>query len=178
MSPQRENPVPPNLPAVTTTFVPLLATVVAGFAATAVVGLSTLSNLQSQFSEQAWWTSSDVVIGSFALCIPVMLTAAALAAWGSAFDCRDLGADARQALNITKAGSELKAYLEKMHSNWEAWHKASLVAYLIGLFLLLHGNFLLLWNLASSTIAWLFVIVVILGIATVLRVRSKHTGGP
>lgn len=140
----------PNYPEVSGTTLPLLATVLAGFAVTIIVQLTLSPTGPGGLAMLA-----EVALIAFLLSLLAFLAATAFAVNAQANNYLpfiDLSDTTRQFMQI----DDPDAWLQRIERRWQVFHRATLISFYAGVILLLGGVDLMLWEYAGTLVAVLF----------------------
>jgi hypothetical protein len=153
-------PEQPNLPEITKTTLPLLSTVLAGFAVTILVSLFSLF-MQSK-DNHSWPPSPNQALFwgliILTISIPMFLSSAIFAVWGQAYNYQSVTEkEVRDFLNIQD--SDKDKYMKDLYDKWFGWHQASNLTFFIGVFAFFIGTGILLWILIEWPMGLIFFII-------------------
>jgi hypothetical protein len=157
--PRRQKHEYPNYPEVSGTTLPLLATVLAGFAVTIIVQL-----VLSPEGADSLPGSTNVALAAFLLSMLAFLSATAFAVNAQAnnyLPFTNLSDTTRRFMQI----DDPDAWLHRIERRWRVYHLATLIAFYSGVILLLGGVNLILWEYAGILIALLFLFAAIASLA-------------
>jgi hypothetical protein len=130
----------PNVLEVTGTTLPLLTTVLAGFAVTIIVQL--INNTEA--GELPTLLNSGLTL--IALSVPLFLGAALFATWGQSYNYTVLTDELKKLIKFNKTEDSLERYLNICHTNWVNYHEASNFIYYLGLAFFILGTDLLIYR--------------------------------
>jgi hypothetical protein len=162
----------PNLPEITSTTLPLLSTVLAGFAVTIIATLLT----QSDFSKT--WPLPNPFWGVVLLAIstPLFLTSAYFGIRAQAYSYLNMTADVQKILKLDDPPF-VDTYLERIYNKWLIWYYGADNVFVLGLLAFGVGIGLLLWNYLTLMAALIFLgiitLCVIVGI--ILQIKENMT---
>lgn len=149
----------PNYPEVSGTTLPLLATVLAGFAVTIIVQLTLSPTGPGGLAMLA-----EVALIAFLLSLLAFLAATAFAVNAQANNYLpfiDLSDTTRQFMQI----DDPDAWLQRIERRWQVFHRATLFSFYAGVILLLGGVDLMLWEYAGTLVAVLFLATTVASLA-------------
>ena len=149
----------PNYPEVSGTTLPLLATVLAGFAVTIIIQLTL-----SPAGAGGLAVLAEVSLVAFLLSLLAFLSATAFAVNAQANNYLpfiDSSDTTRQFMQI----DDPDAWLQRIERRWQVYHRATLFSFYGGVILLLGGVNLLLWEYAGTLVAVLFLVTAVASLA-------------
>jgi amino acid transporter len=173
--PRRQKHEYPNFPEVSGTTLPLLATVLAGFAVTIIIQL-----VLSPEGADSLPVLTEVALAAFLLALLAFLSATAFAVNAQAnnyLPFTDLSDTTRQFMQI----DDPDTWLQRVERRWHVYHLATLIAFYSGVILLLGGVNLILWEYAGTLIAALFLWTALASLAVnmiVSRIAKRHESRP
>lgn len=169
-NPRRQRHEYPNFPEVSGTTLPLLATVLAGFAVTIIAQL-----VLSPESGDSLSGIPLVALAAILLALLAFLSATAFAVNAQANNYLpfiDLSGEGKAFLDI----DDPAAWLRRIEQRWRVYHLATLIAFYSGVILLLGGINLMLWEFTSGTVALLFLLAAVFSL-TVNVIVSRIAAG-
>jgi hypothetical protein len=134
--------------------VPLLATVLAGFAMVTLASVAVQSNIKQMWSP----LNFGLVLGVLCLSasIPLLIVATFFAIWGQAFTYQSLTEEVRDLMGITLEGDDLRAYLAEKELLWLRFHRDAVIAIVFGAIAFLIGIGSLVWSLLGTVVGLCF----------------------
>jgi hypothetical protein len=159
----------PNLPEVSGTSFPLLATVLAGFAITIAVQLIIRTDAADDLAVRLVSAIAVFLISTLLFITSIVFAVNAQA--HNYLPFIDLGASAHRLLNVR--ADDTAGWIRVIHRRWEIFHVAALISFYGGILLLLAGVNLIVWEFVGSGIAVVFLLSVLLNIAVVAIVGSR-----
>src|SRR5579863_5815692 len=121
------DPARPNMPAITETTLPLLATVLAGFAVVAITQVFTRPEANLAGSSPNGWLITGLIVLSAS--VPLLLNSAIFAVWGQGYSYIHLTDDSKPVLHIKE---EWVTYIARLHKKWQIWHWTAAVTFYAG----------------------------------------------
>jgi hypothetical protein len=171
----RYTPDMPNAQEVTKTALPLLSTVLAGFAVTISAQLAILPGASQGAVHPRHLLAAVVII--LACSVPFFLAAATFAVWGQGYSYIILTGDNWVILGVDEKlrNDTIKwaDYLNKCHRAWLCWHRAAINAYQLGLIVFCGGVVAFLNDLIGVLAGILFGVVASLCLIGGLVIASK-----
>lgn len=160
----------PNLPEITSTTMPLLSTVLAGFAVTIIATLLTQGNPSNI------WPLPNPFWGLILLATstPLLLTTAFFGIRAQAYSYLNLNIDVQRMLELKEPGYNINYYLEMIYNKWLLWYQAADLAFTLGLLAFVGGIDLLLWNYLGLVGALIFLLIIIFAIIWGIWLQSKE----
>jgi hypothetical protein len=158
-------PDQPNGPEVSGTSFPLLATVLAGFAITIAV------QLILQPADDAS-TRVTIALVSFLLSTLLFLSSIGFALNAQAnnfLPFLDIGPTGRQLLHIDDRSSWIRGMVKR----WVVFHAAAMIAFYVGIALLLAGVNLIVWVFVNGWIALILLTAILINLAVVIYLQQN-----
>jgi hypothetical protein len=151
----------PNLPEITSTTLPLLSTVLAGFAVTIIATLLTQANVSKIWPlPNLFWSLVLLAISA-----PLLLTSTFFAVRAQAYSYLTLTSEVQNFLKLhAPATFNFDNYVERIYKKWLLWYEAADFAFSLGLLTFVGGTGLLLWNYVGLVGALIFLGITILAI--------------
>ena len=160
----------PNLPEITSTTLPLLATVLAGFAVTIIATLLTQPDVSKI------WPLPNPFWGLVLLAIsaPFLLTSAFFGVRAQAYSYLNLTLDVQKFLKLDDPTFNFHDYLERIYKKWLLWYGAADFAFFLGLLTFVGGTGFLLWNYIGLVGVLIFLTIIILAIGSGIWLQLKE----
>jgi len=158
-------PARPNLREVTKTTLPLLSTVLAGFALTLI-----FQNV-ADFSNILKLLGLILITCSFGM----FVVATIYALWGQSYDYQDmLNEDVKNFFKLNDPQVDFNRYIDHVNRRWQLWHTASIVTFSLGLLLFAIGAVLIIWEAVGYIVAVILVVIILLFSMLTLFLRDRE----
>ncbi len=171
MSSPLEHLARPNLPEITSTTLPLLSTVLAGFAVTIIATLLTQSNISKTWPlPNPFWSLVLLAISA-----PLFLTSAYFGIRAQAYSYLNMTSDVQKILKLNPPFN-IDSYLERVYKKWLLWYGAADRTFVLGLLAFVVGTGLLLWNYIELLAALIFLAIIVLCVigGIILQVKENN----
>jgi hypothetical protein len=170
-------PGEPNQPEITKTTLPLLTTVLAGFAMTIIVQLFIRND-----ARETWPPHLGLFLGLMflAVSVPLFMSATIYAIWGQQYTYHHLTQEVREILNIDLDIKDLHKHGRELNAKWHMWHMAAITMFTVGVITFALGTGILLLTFIGIVTATLFFLTI--GVAFfcgyLLRRKGKRIDKP
>jgi hypothetical protein len=170
LSPLEPDPLHPNLPEITSTTLPLLSTVLAGFAMTIIASLFLQTNVSNIWPlPNPFW--GLVLLG---VSTPFYLTSAIFGVQAQGFSYLNLTLDVQKFLKLKDPKINMDDYISTIFKKWRLWYDAAKLAFYLGLFTFVVGAGFLIWNYIGLVGALIFLAIIILVIIWGIQLKVKE----
>ena len=168
-------PTKPNMPEITKTTLPLLTTVLAGFAVLIITSLfvESKSNPSSPWpppNQGLFWGLTILAVS-----VPLFLTSTIFAIWGQAYNYQYLTEDVRKVLRIELADCALNNYLQTLEDKWQIWHISAVLTFTLGTVAFVLGTAILLSTYIGQLALYIFLSTI--GVAVIWWIVLKVKEG-